>query len=162
MGEAFDVYLELIEGKRLRMPNGFWNPPEGHTRLIEIIRKICQQNGIHPSELKRTQINEWKLQSALISLHNGSTPRLARLASEGIPFPERIILKNEIQRRRKSLTNAVMQEVWIRDGGKCIECGSMDDIEFDHMIPFSKGGSCTPDNLRILCRKCNRSRGNRI
>ena len=162
MGEAFDVYLELVEGKRSRMPNGFWSPPEGYTRLIEIIRKICLQNDIHPSELKRTQINDWRLQSALISLHNGSTPRLARLASEGIPFPERIVLKNEKQRRRKSLTNAVMQEVWIRDGGKCIECGSMDDIEFDHMIPFSKGGSSTPDNLRILCRKCNRSRGNRI
>ncbi|MBJ62776.1 MAG: hypothetical protein CMB57_05915 [Euryarchaeota archaeon] len=38
----------------------------------------------------------------------------------------------------------------------------MEDLEFDHMIPHSKGGSSTADNLRILCRPCNRSRGNRI
>ena len=34
----------------------------------------------------------------------------------------------------------VMQEVYIRDEGKCIECGSEDNLHYDHKIPFSKGG----------------------
>jgi 5-methylcytosine-specific restriction endonuclease McrA len=52
-----------------------------------------------------------------------------------------------------------MSEVWTRDAGKCTVCGSMDDLEFDHVLPFSKGGSSPTENLRILCQKCNRQRG---
>lgn len=33
--------------------------------------------------------------------------------------------------------------------------------EVDHIVPHSRGGTDTPDNLRILCRRCNQSRGNR-
>jgi 5-methylcytosine-specific restriction endonuclease McrA len=33
-----------------------------------------------------------------------------------------------------------------------------DEIEFDHVIPHSRGGPTTPENLRILCRPCNRKK----
>ena len=35
-------------------------------------------------------------------------------------------------------------------------------MEFDHIIPLSKGGKTELKNLQILCRKCNRSKGNKI
>lgn len=35
-------------------------------------------------------------------------------------------------------------------------------LEIDHVIPEIVGGSSHPDNLRLLCRRCNRSKGARL
>src|SRR3990172_8245951 len=52
--------------------------------------------------------------------------------------------------------------VWNRDGGKCVKCGSQEKLEFDHIIPLSKGGSNTARNVQLLCETCNRSKGDSI
>ena len=46
-----------------------------------------------------------------------------------------------------------------RDKWTCQECGSQEDLELDHEIPFSKGGATTYENLRVLCAKCNEEKG---
>jgi hypothetical protein len=51
----------------------------------------------------------------------------------------------------------VKREVWRRDSGRCVECGSKGFLEFDHIIPFSMGGSAR--NVQILCQDCNRRKG---
>jgi len=66
------------------------------------------------------------------------------------------------KRKRKSISQNVKDKVWRRDNGKCVLCGSNENIEFDHIIPFSKGGTDTYRNLQILCEKCNRSKSNKI
>lgn len=50
--------------------------------------------------------------------------------------------------------------VFTRDGGICQCCGSSLDLEYDHIIPFSCGGTSTPSNIQLLCRRCNRSKSN--
>ena len=50
--------------------------------------------------------------------------------------------------------------VYTRDGGICQCCGSSYSLEYDHIIPFSCGGSSNPSNIQLLCRKCNRSKSN--
>ena len=35
-------------------------------------------------------------------------------------------------------------------------------MEFDHIVPFSKGGKTEVDNLQLLCHKCNRKKGDKI
>ncbi|MBN1589611.1 MAG: HNH endonuclease [Pirellulales bacterium] len=57
---------------------------------------------------------------------------------------------------RRIIPTWVKLEVWKRDGGKCTKCGSEDDLHFDHIIPWSKGGSSsTPENVQLLCGKHN-------
>ncbi len=54
------------------------------------------------------------------------------------------------------IPTAVKLAVWKRDQGKCCKCGSTTDLHFDHIIPYSKGGSSeTADNVQILCGKHN-------
>lgn len=56
----------------------------------------------------------------------------------------------------------VKQAVWQRDGGKCVQCGATSYLEFDHIIPHSKGGANTVNNIQLLCRRCNGLKGDRI
>lgn len=47
--------------------------------------------------------------------------------------------------------------------GVCTQCGqhfSIEEMEADHIIPWSKGGKTEPGNCQMLCRKCNREKGN--
>lgn len=64
--------------------------------------------------------------------------------------------------RREAIPRAVQREVWQRDGGRCVECGTKEKLCFDHIVPFSRGGSNTIRNLQLLCERCNLSKGNRI
>lgn len=60
---------------------------------------------------------------------------------------------------RKAILKNVQREVWRRDQGKCVACGSQRNLEFDHVIPVKLGGSSTARNIQLLCEKCNRTKG---
>ena len=63
---------------------------------------------------------------------------------------------------RKPIPPEVKREVWRRDEGKCTKCGSRERLEFDHIIPITKGGSNTVRNIELLCEPCNRSKSANI
>ena len=62
------------------------------------------------------------------------------------------------ERRSRRISQDVRDKVWRRDEGKCVECGSNENLEFDHIIPFSKGGANTYRNIQLLCEPCNRKK----
>ncbi|SVB74143.1 uncharacterized protein METZ01_LOCUS226997 [marine metagenome] len=72
------------------------------------------------------------------------------------------VLHNEGGRKREHITKKTRQEVWQRDEGKCVECGNNERLEFDHIIPVSKGGSNTVRNIQLLCETCNRQKSDSI
>jgi HNH endonuclease len=61
--------------------------------------------------------------------------------------------------RRDPIPREVRRAVFERDGGKCIQCGSTFDLQYDHVIPVALGGATTLENLQLLCADCNRSKG---
>ena len=81
---------------------------------------------------------------------------------------ERLALKfskeqNEhVKYERTRIPESVRIEVWRRDQGRCASCSSRENLEYDHIVPVSRGGSNTARNIELLCEVCNRSKGNRI
>lgn len=70
--------------------------------------------------------------------------------------------KNDIEHTRVIPTE-VKLAVWERDKGKCIVCGANDNLHFDHIIPFSKGGtSLKVENIQLMCARHNLDKRDKI
>jgi len=66
------------------------------------------------------------------------------------------------QTTRTPIPEAVRNEVWRRDGGCCVQCGSKANLQYDHIIPVSRGGATTAKNLQLLCEPCNRAKADKV
>jgi HNH endonuclease len=54
-------------------------------------------------------------------------------------------------------------EVWKRDKGICVKCGSNNNLHFDHIIPYAKGGSSlVAANIQLLCARHNLEKSDNI
>ena len=61
------------------------------------------------------------------------------------------------------IPSAIKLEVWKRDKGCCVKCGSRENLHFDHIIPYSQGGSSkNAKNIQILCSRHNLEKHDRI
>jgi hypothetical protein len=82
-------------------------------------------------------------------------------------IPEDLHLKNHVIQEELELSRriptTIKRMVWERDKGKCVECGSTQDLHFDHILPYSRGGTSTnPNNIQLLCQKHNLTKSNNI
>ena len=69
--------------------------------------------------------------------------------------------RETVKQDTRYISDSVRQEVFERDGYKCKKCGSTSYLEFDHIIPRARGGATSAKNLQVLCRQCNRKKGER-
>lgn len=60
---------------------------------------------------------------------------------------------------RDYIPASVRRAVYLRDGYRCLRCRIPERLSLDHIIPWSKGGPDTVENLQTLCRPCNSSKG---
>ena len=78
------------------------------------------------------------------------------------------IRMNAINRRAKNLGSYGILTIYNLESSlydaeyKCLRCESKEDLCVDHIIPLSKGGFNTEDNIQILCRRCNSSKSAKI
>lgn len=79
-----------------------------------------------------------------------------------------IKFKKSVAGQRALMTTELREKIKMRDNYTCKNCGlSIEQepnllLEIDHIIPLSKGGLTTEDNLQTLCWKCNRAKGSKI
>lgn len=79
-------------------------------------------------------------------------------------FAAEELTETEQQRRigRRALTFEVMMRIVRRDDYRCQHCKKKlldNEVEFDHIIPISKGGSSEEHNIRLTCFEHNRDKG---
>ncbi len=78
---------------------------------------------------------------------------------------ENISETSDERRRGRYIPFTVKMRVVRRDNYTCQECGKHlrdDEVEFDHIIPVSKGGSSEEHNIRLTCFDCNRDKSDAI
>lgn len=81
---------------------------------------------------------------------------------------EQVKFKKSAEGQRRLMTPKLRQQIKERDNYTCKQCSNSTSqepnllLEIDHILPVSKGGMTTEDNLQTLCWKCNRSKGAKI
>ncbi len=56
----------------------------------------------------------------------------------------------------------MLDDIIARDGARCVWCGQQrwrEDLTVEHLLPRTRRGRGTPENLAVACRRCNRRRG---
>ena len=70
--------------------------------------------------------------------------------------------------KRKNLNNSLRYDIMKRDNFRCVYCGkspatnSNVELQIDHTIPISKGGTNNIDNLKTICKECNVGKNNKL
>jgi HNH endonuclease len=60
------------------------------------------------------------------------------------------------------VSSDVRKKVYHRDAGRCVICGATKGLQYDHIIPVSRGGGNTAENIQLLCQNCNKLKSNKI
>lgn len=115
---------------------------------------------VHPCDYSLYDFEAW---CALTALHAGGEGRYVHTPSVRIRLPEVIILAafNSFIRREVPFTR---RNVFARDDHRCQYCGrkfSRQELTIDHVLPRSRGGRDTWENLVLACVKCNVRKGSR-
>jgi HNH endonuclease len=69
------------------------------------------------------------------------------------------------QQANRAIPQHIVSQVFQMYNGRCAECGAFGkgvELQVDHRIPFSLGGSNDISNLQLLCSICNKKKGSRI
>jgi flagellar biosynthesis GTPase FlhF len=118
-------------------------------RQEQITQEQIRQEGIRQGQIREEQIRQGQIREEQI--------REEQIRQEQIR-QEQIREEQSEARKNRIIPPQVKQNVWQRDGGRCVECGSKEKLEYDHIIPVSKGGSNTERNVQLLCEHCNRTK----
>jgi len=132
-------------------------------------RELLQDADASPEEIENFVVKElgsigfskthWYLKQSLLTEIEYMIEALRILVEpEFIPLEDDTYDNSTEGKPDRHIPSSVKLAVWRRDNGKCVECGSKEKLEYDHIIPVSKGGSNTDRNIQLLCEKCNRKK----
>lgn len=125
--------------------------------------KIDQDEAIHKVALQQLfdlsydQFLEFKEKEIISALERGADLKNLDTVFE---LPQYATTSSDTPAR--GISQKVKDLVWNRDNGRCVVCGSNRNLEFDHIIPFSKGGANTYRNIQLMCQTCNRKKSDKI
>ncbi|QQC73117.1 HNH endonuclease [Lactococcus garvieae] len=171
IGENISKMEETVNNLTLReqsIKNGF-NPPKFITKYYseELNNKIGMQlPNITPDYsqyiFEYVSAGGNSSQKSVITFNSETVEATAQYILDKLKF------KKSAQGQRALMTKALREHIKERDNYTCQICkvSTFDQdlllLEVDHIIPVSKGGLSTLDNLQTLCWKCNRTKSNKI
>lgn len=128
------------------------DPEDDDTTLADVLESIELEREIHEGDEAETARVAEEIRTDLQRSHDKGLLNLSELS-------QCLQALGDEPLRREVIPEHVRHAVWRRDQGRCVQCGSQDRLEIDHIVPFSRGGSNTERNLQLLCERCNRSKG---
>ena len=141
------------------------NPPSG---LVHQQPSVLQNSVVVFSKnyLPMSRVNIKRAVTLLVAGHaepleTSTTGWQVRSPSVVLQVPEHIRLTLGNTERLWKVPPVNRREVLRRDGHTCQYCGSTKNLTLDHVIPRSKGGPHTWDNVVAACESCNYSKGDR-
>jgi hypothetical protein len=87
---------------------------------------------------------------------------LPALVDAGFLVPWKRASGKKVKWTSRYVSKELRATVLDRDQHKCCGCSSTRNLEIDHIVPISQGGTGDIDNLQVLCRSCNRAKRNRL
>ncbi len=124
--------------------------------------RLCRENStLLKSDSPSCKANSTLLRNDSSPLQANSTtlrsnsPLSQRKAESLINTPLLTARKKPRVNKLRSISAATKRAIWLRDQGRCQNCGSSHAIEYDHIRPVGLDGDSTEQNLRLLCRSCN-------
>ena len=130
---------------------------------------FCREMNIPPSKISlggyEGRFGKWSSAlQAFVDYINSEKPDVEEQQVEVQIIEQKKTITSE---ERRGISLGLRYKVLSRDRFKCVKCGispSTDincKLHIDHIIPFSKGGLTTFENLQTLCSNCNLGKGNR-
>ncbi len=160
----------IVDGFNLNLynPTIIKSPASGifesdNNKIIQYDEEICRIRKYDSSQ-KESVIEELEREAIKKAVYQRERKKmieriaLDELIAEGLVFN----VFTTKDGHREPIPSDIANAVWNRDGGQCCICGSRSELEFDHIIPISKGGATTFRNLQLLCKKCNTRKSDRI
>ena len=120
--------------------------PEYLVKKLERLRKVYGED-----------LNEVELIDALVEekLKKPKVPKVPKEAKE-VKKPKAPKAKPICANRAsRYISVSVKNEVWKRDQGKCQQCEGRTNLQYEHILPFARGGKSSAENLKLLCSGCN-------
>lgn len=103
---------------------------------------------------------EWSEEGArFLAAHKDTHPvrrLLRKVVGAAVP-----LVRPPRARRKASISPALRKQVFERDAYRCVRCDGWIDLSIDHVVPESKGGPTTLENLQTMCLPCNMKKGAR-
>ncbi|OWJ96941.1 hypothetical protein B6S59_05690 [Pseudomonas sp. A46] len=159
---------ELLEQERDRLMQTLTDPLPSLFYMLNKSR-LAKELGFEPVRLVDINFQTYKFQY-VSSGGNSSYEVSIILDMENLEkfikyLGDMLRFKNSAKGQRALMTPQLREKIKKRDKNTCQQCGvSVTEepnllIEVDHVIPISKGGTTTEDNLQALCWRCNRKKG---
>lgn len=144
--------------------------------IFDEMEKIWNKLGHRPSKIEWDSANSQFNYNTICKHFNGWTNACLKfiehkmgkavLADDTNKISKEIsTIKIKNKKKRREMPLKLRLKVLQKDNFRCVLCGKSPALDFgtvlhiDHIIPFSKGGETTLNNLRTLCAECNWGKG---
>lgn len=143
-------------GKFHKAAQGFKNKTKGPD-IVKVYEKI--KPGIWTDNGFFYLIDSWIENDAFRRVFKFRLEAVEAVTDEKAPEAQ----NSSLSERSRIIPTAVKLEVWARDNGRCVSCGATDELHFDHIVPYSKGGtSLKAENIQLLCARHNLAKSAKI
>lgn len=165
----------VLKINRLWQATGYITPENALLRMfgdggLRAVDVVLNDDGTVSSETAIYSCEEWlKLPVREGDLSIGLTSRLEDGRGKGVAHGNRLRIPLVVQtvnysKLPKTLLKFSLDGIYSREKGRCAYCETKlerEESTMDHVIPMSKGGPRTWDNIVLACEPCNRKKADR-